>query len=295
MTRIAHTTPPVYPDGIPATKFASRIERENPEGCAVALLGIPDDTGISLNNGIPGAKAGPDALRAALATMGVAEPHGWAWPGVFDAGDVEIAGDDLHATHDRVTDATSAILELGLLPIAIGGGHDLTYPFVRAAARHHGVMHGIYLDPHLDVRETDGSGMPFRKILETGAASSLRIHGFDPMSNTSAHTDWFLSHGGRIDDLTQPHDPWSAAPTFLSLDLDVLDAAHAPGVSARNPMGWTPERAAAWVRAAGSIASVKCFDIMELSPPRDEHDRTARLAARLLLTFLRGYADRTHD
>ena len=204
MTRIAHTTPPVYPDGIPATKFASRIERENPEGCAVALLGIPDDTGISLNNGIPGAKAGPDALRAALATMGVAEPHGWAWPGVFDAGDVEIAGDDLHATHDRVTDATSAILELGLLPIAIGGGHDLTYPFVRAAARHHGVMHGIYLDPHLDVRETDGSGMPFRKILETGAASSLRIHGFDPMSNTSAHTDWFLSHGGRIDDLTQP-------------------------------------------------------------------------------------------
>jgi len=293
MTRIPRTTPPVYPDAIPDTKFASTIERDDPTGCAVALLGIPDDTGIAFNNGRPGAREGPAALRAALATMGTAEPNGWDWPKVFDAGDIEVAHNDLHATHDRVTEATSAILDLGLFPIAIGGGHDLTFPFVRAVSQRHGAMHGIYFDPHLDVRETDGSGMPFRALVECGAAASLRIHGFDPMSNSRAHTDWFLSHGGRIDEITGPQDPWSTAPTFVSLDLDVLDAAHAPGVSAMNPNGWTPDTAARWAHAAGAIASVACFDIMELSPPHDDQGRTARLAARLLLTFLRGYAERT--
>lgn len=224
--------------------------------------------------------------------MGVVNPHGWTWPKVYDAGDVDVVPGDLNTTHDRITEAVEGILELGLFPVAIGGGHDLTFPFVRAVAKKFGPMTGIYFDPHLDVRESDGSGMPFRKLVETGAAKSLRIHGFDPMSNSDEHVKFFQAHGGHIDTNSTPEDLWPNGNAFVSLDLDVIDAAYAPGVSALNPYGWTPEYTARWVNEAGLNPNVRCFDIMELSPPNDDRNRTARLAARLFLSFLQGFAER---
>ena len=285
-----HTRPATWPSDLPAPKLASRF-RSSPEGCQIALIGVPDDTGINLNNGRPGAADGPGALRAALARYGVADPHDWAWPTIWDAGDVEVFPGDLQATHQRVTEATRGILDQGVFPIMIGGGHDLTYPFVRAVAELHKPMHGIYFDAHLDVREETGSGMPFRRLIETGAADSLRVHGLDPYANSREHTQWYTAHGGRIAGRTH-EDDWLAQPTFVSLDMDVFDSAHAPGVSAINPCGWSPTLGEQWVTAAGRCKWVKCFDIMELSPPHDQDGRTARLAARMLLAFLRGFSER---
>ncbi len=289
---LPHLNPHHWSPDTPKSKYASLIQ-SNPNDCQIALIGLPDDTGVKLNNGRPGAKEGPTAFRAALASMGIADPHSWSWPKVFDAGDVDVVPGDLHTTHDRITQAVEAILELGLFPIAIGGGHDLTFPFVRAVANKFGPMTGIYFDPHLDVRETDGSGMPFRRLIESGAAKSLRIHGFDPMSNTADHVQYFQSHGGHIDTNTTPEDLWPTGNAFVSLDLDVIDAAHAPGVSAMNPNGWSPKYTARWVHEAGLNPNVRCFDIMELSPPNDDRNRTARVAAKMFLTFLQGFAERT--
>jgi len=278
---------PVSWDDIPSSKFASLI-RSNPDDCQIALIGLPDDTGVQLNNGRPGAKEGPAAFRKALAKYGVAQPSGWDWPTVFDAGDVDVVPGDLHETHRRVTAAVKSILDLGLFPIGIGGGHDLTFPFVRGVADHFGPLEGMYFDAHLDVRETDGSGMPFRRLLETGAASSMQIHGFDPNANTAEHVHWFTSHGGRIADEAD----WPTDQTFVSLDLDVIDQAFAPGVSAHNACGWTSTQTESWILEAGRNPLVRCFDIMELSPPYDRDDRTSRLAARMFLTFLRGFSER---
>lgn len=289
--QLPHLRPYEWDADIPDTKFASKICRD-PAECHVALIGIPDDTGVALNNGRPGAKEGPAAFRSALTTMSIAQPIDWDWPRVFDAGDVDVVPGNLHETHDRVTQAVESVLELGLFPVAIGGGHDITFPFVRAVANRFGPLNGVYFDPHLDVRETDGSGMPFRRLVETKAVNALRIHGFDPMSNSREHVKWFQSHNGHIDTTAAPDSHWLAGNTFVSLDLDVIDAAHAPGVSAMNPMGWTPEYTAQWVHAAGSNPDVCCFDIMELSPPNDHFNRTARLAARLFLTFLKGFSER---
>ena len=79
---------------------------------------------------------------------------------------------------------------------------------------------------------------------------------------------------------------------FLSLDLDVLDVSSAPGVSAQNPMGMSVHEVAKWIHAAGANDKVRCFDIMELCPPNDLASNTARVAAHLLLTFLKGFATR---
>lgn len=287
-----HQRPALWPDTIGPGRFASRIRRDSPDGCRVGLLGMPDDLGVRLNHGRPGAGVGPYGFRSALLGYGASEPSGFEWPGVYDAGDVQPDPDDLDTTHARVTAAARQLHEHGLLPVGIGGGHDLTFPFVRAAAEHAGEsMTAIYLDAHLDVRAEPGSGMPFRALVEGGHCHALYVQGLDAYANTREHTAWFRAHGGRINALRH-EDDWPEGPLFVSLDLDVIDQAYAPGVSATNPCGWSPKLAAKWCRAAGRCPRVRCFDIMELSPPHDPTNRTARLAARLFLEFLRGVAER---
>jgi arginase family enzyme len=310
---IPHTAPPHWPE-LPRGRLAAAIcrhstnLRDDPNAratlakCRVALLGIPDDTGVSLNHGRLGAREGPHAFRAALARYGTATPMAQdasdasppPYPHIFDAGDV-IPGHDIHETHGRVTEATEALLELGLFPIAIGGGHDLTFPFVRPIAKRLPGMHGVYLDAHLDVREEVGSGMPFRRLIEDCEVAALTIVGIDHLANTEDHFRWFLAHGGRVEEPACDAPPrcfGRGAPTFVSIDLDSIDQCFAPGVSAMNPAGLSPRTAAAYAHAAGRSPDVRSFDIMELSPPNDEHQRTARLAAHLFLCFLRGFAER---
>lgn len=289
MKRIPHTNVPPWPGILPG-RFSATIQRDTARGCSVALLGLPDDTGVKLNHGRPGAKSGPGAFRAALARYGTARP---GLPRVFDAGDVK-PGRSLDETHRRVTAATAALLELGLFPIAIGGGHDLTYPLVRAVAAKYPRLAGLYFDAHLDVRETAGSGMPFRKLVEDCGVSALHLHGFRPLVNTAGHLAWFKANGGML----YPDHAKVVLPRgkhlFVSFDLDVLDAAQAPGVSAMNPSGWSVSRAETWVRACGSDQRVHCFDLMEFNPRFDPDGRTARIAAHLFLTFLAGFALRKH-
>lgn len=312
MSQLPNTSAPPWPGDTPAGRFASTIRTDSSDGCTVALLGLPDDTGVRLNNGRTGAAGGPKAFRAALSRYGAADSAAGYLPLVFDAGDVMPTG-SLDKTHERVTEATTALLDRGLFPIAIGGGHDLTYPFVRAVAAKHPRLAGIYFDAHLDVRETAGSGMPFRRLVEDCGVSALHLHGFRPLVNSLEHLDWFRAHGGR----THPDDspvrlpagvaatsPRSAArgrgrprskgrdSLFVSFDLDVLDAAYAPGVSALNPAGWNVREAEVWVRACGADPRVRCFDLMELNPAHDPDGRTARVAAHLFLTFLAGFAQR---
>lgn len=304
---IPHTTAPRWPKR-PVGRFSSTIRTDSPAGCAVALLGLPDDTGVRLNHGRPGASEGPSAFRSALARMAAEAPAGFDWPLVFDAGDVLVAATEdedesnglsdaerLHRTHSLVTEAVGAILNLGLLPVGIGGGHDLTFPFVRALADRVSPLEVVYFDPHLDVRAEVGSGMPFRALVEQCGIAGLHNVGASELVNSAEHVEYFTSHNGALHPHDGPHELFAASGPALagSFDLDLLDASCAPGVSAMNPCGWSSREAAAAVRAAGRCPRVRCFDIMELNPPHDRDGRTARLAAHLFLTFLRGYAERT--
>jgi len=291
MKPIPHLIPAQWPASLSAARFASTFRTEIPDGCAVALLGLPDDRGVWMNNGRPGAARGPAAFREALGRYGAAQPAAGDLPRVFDAGNVEVS-DSLEETHRRVTAVTGALLDAGLFPIAIGGGHDLTYPFVRAVAARFPKPVGVYFDAHLDVRETTGSGMPFRRLVEDCGVRGLHLHGFRPLVNSREHFAWFKAHGGTA----HPDRARVALPRakhlFVSFDLDVLDAAQAPGVSALNPSGWSVADAERWVHACGANRTVRCFDLMELNPAHDPDGRTARVAAHLFLTFLLGFARR---
>lgn len=325
--RIVHTTPGVWPEVAPG-RFAAGINRDNPSGCSVAIIGLPDDLGIRLNRGRPGAAEGPRAFRAALAR------YGTAWDSeteleldvpVFDAGDVEPApGDDAAAltrTHARVTEALAAVHEAGMVPACIGGGHDLTFASVRALAQSQqgpcAPLGGISVDAHLDVRDTPGSGMPFRALIEGGFLDPRKftVVGAGLFANTREHSEWLTSRGARIIGVESvieygisEQDTFSRCMRraaigssarlgvgFVSIDMDCLDASCAPGVSAMNPMGLGVRQVEEIARDAGAHHAVRHFDLMELSPPHDipaGGGRTARIAALLFLSFLRGFSER---
>lgn len=307
-------TPPIWPSSGPSSgndRFARTIRTDHHKGCRIALIGLPDDLGIRLNNGRTGAAAGPAAFRAALARYGTPfdADNKRELPIIFDAGDVApIAGADhnaLNETHRRITDALQAVHRAGMIPICIGGGHDLTFPSVRALALHNAsAVGGVSIDPHLDVRETIGSGMPFRSLIEASHLEPARfsVLGIGRFTNSRAHTEWLGSRGGAITTIASLRaDPLAALRTalnragrdsFLTFDLDAIDAAAAPGVSAINPAGLSPHDAAAICEAAGADPRIRHFDIMELSPPHDPDGRTARIAALLFLSFLAGFARR---
>lgn len=275
----------------------------------VALIGCPSDLGVKLNNGRLGAVKGPEAFRFALSRYGTHTPHDFDWPPIFDAGDVVMPdGHDaaaLREGHRRVSEVVSAVLDAGLIPIGIGGGHDHTLALVRPVADR--VMKqtgrglsGLYVDAHLDVRDTDGSGMPFRRLIQDHGVQDLRIVGFNPFVNVREHVAWFTAHGGhivptdqvRIGRVSEPGRLIPHAPCFVSIDLDGLDSSFAPGVSAINPAGLQPHDVGAIAHSAGRSPQVQCFDIMELNPAFDQDHRTARLAVHLLLSFLRGLSER---
>lgn len=297
---LPHCTPSAAWSSASPARLASRIATGSAQGCRVALIGLADDLGVGLNSGRTGAVAGPEAIRAALCGYGVAEPHGFEFPRIFDAGNITpAAGNDAAAlleTHRRVRETVRDVVTAGLLPIGLGGGHDLTLPFVAGvidAHRQQGTeppLAGRYFDAHLDVRDTTGSGMPFRRLIEDHGVKSLTVTGFNPFANAREHVAWFLSHGGLIERDARWTPPTTSC--FVSLDLDVIDAAHAPGVSAINPAGLAPAVLEPLIKAAGACPFVACFDVMELCPVHDQGGRTARVAAHMVLAFLRGVAGR---
>jgi formimidoylglutamase len=310
--RAPFTSPGMWPETRPG-RFASTL-RSGPEGCRCALLGLPDDLGVKLNGGRPGARGGPSALRAALARYGV------PWDGerrraldvpIYDAGDVMPAdGDDeaaLLETHARVERAVSALRERGLVTLCVGGGHDLSLPAITALSASLGsALGGVNLDAHLDVRDKVGSGMPFRRLIESGRLDPRRFVelGLGRFVNDERDLEWLRARGGTtvhaeaifergLDAQAALDLATAAGPAFLSIDLDALDQSIAPGVSAPNPLGLSLRDAAKLAEAAGARRDIQHFDLMEFNPSFDVDGHTARAAALLLLHFVAGLEQRT--
>ena len=309
---IPFTRPPEWPPIKPG-RFAATIEIAPAAGCPIALLGLPDDTGVRLGGGRTGAAEGPRAFRAALARFGTTFDLDAGAPldvRVLDAGDVEpAAGDDeaaLAETHARVEAAARALHEAGCVTVGIGGGHDLALPCIAAWARQRGQpVGGINLDAHLDVRESAGSGMPFRRLITGGHldAHAFVELGLGRFANDRADVEWARAQGATLVPATEMRAPgFALAPLleralapgagFVSIDLDGIDAAAAPGVSAPSPLGVGVADATQLAEAAGRDRRVGHFNLMELCPPHDHEGRTARVAALLFLSFIAGWRGR---
>jgi formiminoglutamase len=274
----------------------------------VAILGFPSDEGVRRNGGRPGAAGGPAAIREALLRLTPGGDDDPALAGLLvhtvDLGDVAVSG-DLEADQERLAERIETLSRQGILAIVLGGGHEAAYGHFRGHTRAGRDVAILNWDAHADVRPLSNglghSGSPFRQALEDEAGRCVRydVAGLMPWRVAPEHAAYVRSAGGNtwwrgdLDERTVREIASAAGPPALaSFDLDLVDAAAAPGVSAPGVGGLEP---ALWLLAArecGRNPRFLSFDIVEMNPAYDEAGRTATLAALTVWHILRGIAER---
>ncbi|GAB3692821.1 formimidoylglutamase [Corynebacterium nasicanis] len=274
-----------------------RLGDHSPAG--VALLGFSSDEGVRRNGGRQGAAEGPQAIRDALASMAV--HHDMP---LYDAGTIAVHGTDLETGHDLLSAHVRDIVAAGHLTIVLGGGHETafgTHRGLRSALDHPVAI--VNLDAHFDLRQADRptSGTPFRQIADLDESEfHYSVFGISRPSNTRTLFDTAADLGAQVitdEDIASMTAEECAAiaresvaeleVVHLSIDLDVLPAATAPGVSAPAAFGVELQKILSMARALASTGKLRLVDVVELNPHFDVDNRTARVAARIIDEIVR--------
>jgi arginase len=250
------------------------------------LIGLPYDASSSF---LRGPAEAPPLIREAL--------HSTSWNtwceqfrdltgpgGLSDAGDLP-----LPATHDAralIEAGIAAVMADGYRPLALGGDHSVTYPVLRAVARAHRPLTILHIDAHPDLYdEFEGDrfshACPFGRIMEEGLASRLVQVGIRTLNaHQRSQAD---RYGVEIIDMRAWQ--FGARPSvdgdvYVSIDLDGLDPAFAPGVSHRDPGGLSVREVLGLVQAVGG--RVVGADVVEYNPRQDLGGVTATVAAKIV-------------
>lgn len=248
------------------------------------LLGAPYDAASSF---LRGAARAPDAIRVAF---GSDAANRWTerltdldQAGVFaDAGNATIG----EHPFDDITRAVARILTQGGRPLVLGGDHAITHPVVRAVANIQRPLSILHFDAHNDLYDVyDGDrsshACPFARILEEGLCAQLVQIGIRAMTgHQRAQADRFgvevldMARWRRGDRFALKH------PVYISVDLDALDPAFAPGVSHREPGGLSVRDIITVLH--GIDQPIIGADLVEYNPLRDMHEMTSLVGAKLL-------------
>jgi agmatinase len=252
----------------------------------ITLIGVPYDGSSSSQRGAAG---GPAAIRAALQS---ASSNTWnedtvdVAPLLADAGDVALPGvRDPHATIEATI---VALLSRGARPVVLGGDHSITWPVVRAVRPGCERLTILHLDAHPDLYDSfegdrSSHACPFARIMEERLADRLVQVGIRTMN---AHQkEQVRRFGVAVTAMRAGIEAMVSAaralegPVYLSLDLDVLDPAHAPGISHPEPGGLTTRDLLTIIQAIPRGRLVGA-DVVELNPVNDLRDLTARVAVK---------------
>ncbi len=248
------------------------------------LLGVPYDESSSY---LRGSAEAPAHSRRALAS-----PSSNSWseslrdvgaPGVLlDAGDIDLSGDDPRAAIER---AARNVIADGI-PLSLGGDHSITYPLLRAIRPAHPRFTVLQIDAHGDLYdEFEGDryshACQFARIMEEGLTDRLVQVGIRTLNgHQRSQADRF---GVEIIDMRawcSGARPEVSGPVYLSLDIDALDPAFAPGVSHWEPGGLTVRDVIGLVQ--GIEGPLIGADVVEYNPRRDTSGVTAYVAAKLV-------------
>lgn len=267
------------------------------------IVGFGSDAGVRRNHGRAGAVAGPAAIRAALGPLAFHLRRD-----VHDAGDILVAGDALEAGQARAGLAITSLLDAGQLPVVLGGGHETAFAsylgVAGSAAVREGLTVGVLnLDAHFDLRDepAPSSGTPFLQMARAEAVAGRELRyavvGISEPNNTRAlfRTAADLGADFLLDEDCSPEATTIFVAAFLAqvdalyltIDLDVLPASVAPGVSAPAAYGVPLPVISAVCRQVAASGKLLHVDVAELNPEFDIDQRTAKVAARLINTLLR--------
>ena len=250
------------------------------------IIGLPWDASSSY---LRGAAEAPPVIRAALhSTAGnwwTEDLRDLGVPGVLtDAGDLDLSGaDDARA---RIEAGIASLLADGTRPLALGGDHAVTYPVVRAVHAAHGPVTILHVDAHPDLyEEFEGDryshACPFARIMEESLATRLVQVGIRATNgHQRAQAERYGVEVIDMRDWAAGIRPSANGLVYISIDLDGIDPAHAPGVSHREPGGLTVRDVIGLVQNVGGV--VVGADIVEFNPSQDVGGLTAHVAAKLV-------------
>jgi agmatinase len=278
----------------PAT-FARLPRLDEVERADVAVVGVPFDTGVSYR---PGARFGPAAVREASRLLRPYHPALDVSPferaQVVDAGDIAANPFDLGAAIEGIEGGADSI---DAKLVAIGGDHTIALPLLRSVARKHGPVALLHFDAHLDTWDTYFGaeythGTPFRRaveegLLDTEAVSHVGIRG--PLyGKKDLEDDRRLGFGiltaahvlrrGLDEVIGVLRQRIGDRPLYVSVDVDVLDPAHAPGTGTPEAGGLTSRELLEILRGLAG-ANLVGADVVEVAPAYDHAEITSIAAS----------------
>ena len=301
------TTPaaPIGPsDASQSPRFAgiatfARLPRlDEVDHADIVVVGVPFDSGVSYR---PGARFGPAHVREASRLLRPYNPVQDVEPftaqQVVDAGDIVANPFSIDEAVSQIEAAARHLGQNGTRLVTIGGDHTIALPLLRAVAAKHGPVAVLHFDAHLDTWDTYFGapvthGTPFRRASEEGLIdleSSLHIGirgplysrqdlkddarlGFAIIAGHEVETEGVAAVIARM--LARIGD----RPVYVSVDIDVLDPAHAPGTGTPEAGGLTSRELLAIIRALSRVNLVGA-DVVEVSPAYDHAQITAIAAS----------------
>ena len=279
--------------------FARLPELRDVSHCDVAIVGIPFDAGTSYR---PGARFGPQAIRQASRHLRTQyhpayDTEPFAEQQVADAGDISCNPYNIEKAVLEIQKAVTDLLGKVDKVISLGGDHTIALPLLRAVNHYHGPVALVHFDAHLDTWDTYYGapythGTPFRRAAEEklfleSASMHVGIRGplysKDDLKNDKElgfkviHCDEFQNEG--IDHVAKRiKDRVGNNPMYLSIDIDVLDPAHAPGTGTPEIAGMSSRELVGVLRGLAGLNIVSA-DVVEVSPAYDHAELTSLSAA----------------
>ncbi len=296
--------------GLPYTQDAAELA-----GVDVAIVGAPTDDLVSDR---PGTRFGPRAIRGASCPSG---PHLEAGVDAFqvlrvvDFGDAAVLPAEPVKSHEAIEALVGQVVDAGALPVILGGDHSIAEPDIRAIARRRGPVGLIHFDTHTDTGETVfgaalSHGTIMYRLVEQGWVDPTRyvqigLRGYWPgeaeftWQHERGITSFFMHDVREIgirDVISRAIGIVSDGPVFLSVDVDVLDPAFAPGTGTPEPGGMTSIDLLWACRQVGERVELCGMDVVEVAPTQiGSADITALVADRIVREALTGVATRKLD
>ena len=281
----------------PAT-FARLPRADEVEKTDIAVVGVPFDSGVSYR---PGARFGPAAIREASRLLRPYHPgldvSPFAEVQVADGGDIAVNPFAIGDAIETVDESVSRLLSAGTRVVTLGGDHTIALPLLRAVHRVHGPVALLHFDAHLDTWDTYFGepythGTPFRRaveegILDTEALSHVGIRGplygkkdleDDRRFGFGILTSADVMRRGVDEVVDLLRQRIGDRPLYVSVDIDVLDPAHAPGTGTPEAGGLTSRELLEILRGLATCNLVGA-DVVEVAPPYDHAQITATAAA----------------
>ena len=270
----------------------------------VALIGVPFDGGTSYR---PGPRFGPRHVRQQSAIIRPYHPVLDVSPfdllRVADYGDLPVNPLSIEDTFRRIESGLKTVLDDRAIPMCVGGDHSILLPILRAIHAAHGPVGLIQLDAHSDTWDQYwgmkySHGTPVRRAIEEGLLDEAHIlqiglrgqlYGADDMDYAREHKIKMIAseaiHDGGLSVVREALLGFRGHKIYLSLDIDVVDPAFAPGTGTPQVGGLSSHQILSLIRAFAGLNFVGC-DLVEVSPQYDSAEITSLLAANLMFEQL---------